>query len=58
MLTNGDPTKLRFVMDELPMCQGFALIAWIVESNEWVRLERATPGYIAQEVNKVLNVEP
>jgi hypothetical protein len=40
---------LNVAMDELPLAQGFALMAWSQESNPWCPMERMTDGYIAQE---------
>lgn len=37
------------VLDELPMAQGWALIAWDIENDAWLGVERATPGYVAQQ---------
>lgn len=40
-------------MDELPMIQGFALLAHAAEHNPWVPLDRVTPGYIKQEIQRL-----
>ena len=37
---------------ELPLIQAFAFRAWAIESNPWGAVERATPGYIAQEAER------
>lgn len=41
---------LAFVLDELPMAQGWALIAWDIERDPWLSAERAGPGYIGQQL--------
>ena len=33
------------------MAQGWALIAWSIENDPWLAVERSTPGYLAQETN-------
>jgi len=40
---------MQYVLDELPMAQGWALIAWNLENDPWLAIERAGDGYIAQE---------
>lgn len=40
-------------MDELPMIQGFAFLAHAAEHNAWVPLDRVTPGYIKQEIQRL-----
>ena len=43
---------MSYVMDTLPMAQGWALIAWQSENNPWAAVERIGPGYIAQEISR------
>ena len=35
------------------MIKGFAYQAAAAEMNVWVKLDRATPGYIAQEIDRL-----
>jgi hypothetical protein len=42
------------VRDELPLCQGFALIAWSIENNGVCEVERLGPGYIGLEIERRL----
>jgi hypothetical protein len=37
-------------LDEVPTELGFALAAWNCEANPWVKMDRKSPGYVAQEV--------
>ena len=46
---------LRYVMDELPLIQGFALIADARLNNPWAALDIDGEGYIAQERFKQAN---
>lgn len=39
------------VLYELPEAEGRAMIAWAAENNG-VKLDRCTPGYVAQEIEK------
>ena len=39
-----------YVMDELPLARAFAYRAWAVESQPWAKVERASDGYISQEI--------
>ena len=39
--------SLEYILNELPMAQGWALLAWCNEGNPQKR--RAKPGYIGQE---------
>lgn len=45
---------LDYVLHELPMAQGWALIAWDTENDAWLAVERTSPGYVAQEATKNL----
>lgn len=36
-------------MDELPMNQGYAHIAWLIENQPFAEAEAKAPRYIAQE---------
>jgi hypothetical protein len=38
-----------FIIDELPLSQGFAMLAWARLNNGFVSMEIAGDGYIAQE---------
>ena len=47
----------QFVWDELPMEQGWAMYAWSMENDGWLQfagMKRATSGYIAREVDKLI----
>jgi hypothetical protein len=43
------------VMDTVPVAQLFAWKAWLTENNEWCPADRATTGYIRQEIKKLMN---
>lgn len=34
-----------------PINVGFSLVAWQCESNPWVKFERKSAGYVAQEAS-------
>jgi hypothetical protein len=38
-----------YALDQLPICQALALAAFNYEANPYVKLERVSDGYIAQE---------
>ncbi len=40
---------LSYVMDELPLAQGLALAAWHTEHSPFGKMQRCSPGYLAQE---------
>lgn len=52
-MTGGDPARETFVTDELPMIKGWAYIAWKIENNGFVDVVNTSPGYIAQEVQRL-----
>ena len=43
------------VIDELPLPRAFAYRAWAIESQPWAKVERASDGYIAQEIDRRKN---
>lgn len=45
--------SLEYVIEVLPLAQGFALLAWNCEANPWVKLERVGPGYIGQDGDRL-----
>lgn len=47
-----------FVMDELPMIQGFAFLAHAAENNAWLPRTRKSPGYIGQEIQHLSSPSP
>ena len=40
-------------VQELPLAQGFALVAWCEENNGIAPVDRLGPGYVAQEVERI-----
>ena len=52
----GGPAAVGRVLDELPLAQAYALLAWNTDTNPWGRVRRASDGYIAQEAHDLLNV--
>lgn len=52
-LASSFPWPLDYILHDLPMSQGFAFIAFNVENNPVVPVQRLTPGYIAQELAKL-----
>jgi hypothetical protein len=47
--------RLEYVEDELDMARGWALIACRIENDPWLAVERASPGYIAQQIDRRTN---
>lgn len=45
----------RTIIEEWPLAEVLVWAAWSAENNQWVTLERKSPGYIAQEIDKLLN---
>lgn len=44
---------------ELPLARGFAYMAWAIENDGWMQLSgvsRASPGYIRQEVKRLMDM--
>lgn len=39
--------------DEIPLGKMFAYQAWCMENDAWMPMERASDGYIAQEIERV-----
>lgn len=39
-----------YILDDLPLARAFAYRAWAIESQPWAKVERASDGYIAQEL--------
>lgn len=48
------PWTRDFVLDELPMAEGFALLAWSVENNGIEPVRRVGKGYIATEIERLM----
>lgn len=48
----------EFVQDELKMCEGWALYAWCIENDGWLKfckVERKSPGYVKQQIDKMIS---
>jgi len=46
-----------YVMDELPMYEGWAFVAWSMENDGWLKfcnVARKSPGYVKQAINKMM----
>lgn len=49
----------QFVMDELPMDQGWAFYNWAIENDGWLQfggLKRGGKGYIAQQADRLMEM--
>jgi hypothetical protein len=42
---------LNYVLDELPLNQAFAFLAWNTETAPWASADRTSDGYVAQEAS-------
>lgn len=41
------------VLFDLPSVEGWAYVAWSKEANPWGGIERASVGYVAQELDRL-----
>ena len=41
-----------YVMDELPMLEGWALWSWAIENDTGLVLKRKCRGYVGQEIDR------
>ncbi len=49
---------LEYVMNDLPMDQGFAYISWLLENDGWLQfsgLKRKGDGYVKRRVKEFLS---
>jgi hypothetical protein len=44
----------QYIEDELPLDQARAFMAAAIENDSWLMVKRVGPGYMAQEIAKLL----
>lgn len=47
----------REVLFDLPGAQGWAMLCWAIECNEWSSPDRVGPGYVGQEVERLKSMK-
>jgi len=57
-LTRAYGWTRNYILFDLPGRQGWAFYAWAIENNPDYRIERTTPGYIAQHVERMMKSPP